>query len=157
MNSKKISRQTVIIVSIIFIFNVVAQFLINWVQGYQPKTYQIPTNGLAMLLNYLGDYWVNYAVTGVVYLLLWFVYVSLWLGAFLWLWQKITWSRFQSGLLKGRVHLYAALLLILTIPLNQFGFDRWYCCLHTLFSICHENEIFDLPDCRWSRQFWVEL
>lgn len=122
MNSKKISRQTVIIVSIIFIFNVVAQFLINWVQGYQPKTYQIPTNDLTMLLNYLGDYWVNYAVTGVVYLLLWFVYVSLWLGAFLWLWQKITWSRFQSGLLKGRVHLYAALLLILTIPLNQFGF-----------------------------------
>ncbi len=122
MNSKKISRQTIIIVSIIFIFNVVAQFLINWVQGYQPKTYQIPTNDLTMLLNYIGDYWVNYAITVVVYLFLWFAYVGLCLGAFLWLWENITWSQFCSGLLKGRVHLYAALLLILTIPLNQFGF-----------------------------------
>lgn len=122
MNSKKISRQTIIIVSIIFIFNVVAQCLINWVQGYQPKTYQIPTNDLTMLLNYIGDYWVNYAITVVVYLFLWFAYVGLCLGAFLWLWENITWSQFCSGLLKGRVHLYAALLLILTIPLNQFGF-----------------------------------
>lgn len=122
MNSKKISRQTIIIVSIIFIFNVVAQFLLNWVQGYQPKTYQIPTNDLTMLLNYIGDYWVNYAITVVVYLFLWFAYVGLCLGAFLWLWENITWSQFCSGLLKGRVHLYAALLLILTIPLNQFGF-----------------------------------
>lgn len=122
MNSKKISRQTIIIVSIIFIFNVVAQFLINWVQGYQPKTYQIPTNDLTRLLNYIGDYWVNYAITGLVYLFLWFAYVGLCLGAFLWLWENITWSQFCSGLLKGRVHLYAALLLILTIPLNQFGF-----------------------------------
>ncbi len=122
MNSKKISRQTIIIVSIIFIFNVVAQFLINWVQGYQPKTYQIPTNDWTRLLNYIGDYWVNYAITGLVYLFLWFAYVGLCLGAFLWLWENITWSQFCSGLLKGRVHLYAALLLILTIPLNQFGF-----------------------------------
>lgn len=122
MNSKKISRQTIIIVSIIFIFNVVAQFLINWVQGYQPKTYQIPTNDWTRLLNYIGDYWVNYAITVVVYLFLWFAYVGLCLGAFLWLWENITWSQFCSGLLKGRVHLYAALLLILTIPLNQFGF-----------------------------------
>ena len=122
MNSKKISRQTIIIVSIIFIFNVVAQFLINWVQGYQPKTYQIPTNDLTMLLNYIGDYWVNYAITVVVYLFLWFAYVGLCLGAFLWLWENITWSQFCSGLLKGRVHSYAALLLILTIPLNQFVF-----------------------------------
>lgn len=122
MNSKKISRKTIIIVSIIFIFNVVAQFLINWVQGYQPKTYQIPTNDWTRLLNYIGDYWVNYAITGLVYLFLWFAYVGLCLGAFLWLWENITWSQFCSGLLKGRVHLYAALLLILTIPLNQFGF-----------------------------------
>lgn len=122
MNSKKISRQTIIIVSIIFIFNVVAQFLINWVQDYQPKTYQIPTNDWTRLLNYIGDYWVNYAITGLVYLFLWFAYVGLCLGAFLWLWENITWSQFSSGLLKGRVHLYAALLLILTIPLNQFGF-----------------------------------
>jgi len=122
INNRRSFSSVVMVILVIFLFNIFSDYSINFLQSHQPPTYLIPTNNFNRLMTYLMTYWGNYAITGVGYLFLWGLYVALLLSSLLWFWNKFSWTNLLSGLKTGRVHLYSVVILLMTLPLNQFGF-----------------------------------